>query len=61
MSYRDVEDDENLSQAQKDMIHADNYDPNIGRLANMTRKQRENAARTFGANWACVVCGFGDQ
>lgn len=61
MSYKNVEDRKDISDIRKAIIHADNYDRNNPRLANMSSSQRENLADKFGPNWACIISGLGDQ
>ena len=60
MSYRDEQDDDELTSEEKARIHANNYAEHT-RFTEWTDKQRLNAASNFGPNWASVLSGMGDQ
>lgn len=57
--YRDVSNDLDLTDEEKDKIHAHNCAP--GYHSHMNLDQRRKAASILGPNWASVLAGHGDQ
>lgn len=60
MTYRNVSEKENLSEEEKDRIHADNVAQH-SRFYNLSKKERIKAASKLGPNWASILSGMGDQ
>lgn len=60
MSYRNEQDNDQLTDEEKACIHAKNYDYN-SRFDDWTEQQRFNAANNLGPNWASILSGMGDQ
>lgn len=58
--YRDVSDRKDLSENEKDRIHADNV-ASWSPLSSKSFEERRKAAEMFGPNWASILSGHGDQ